>query len=113
MSDQLSNLFSDSEKFQGVLTDAYQELDIVFTDGNKLYIVECKAGNTKSDHIMKLENIVRYFGGIQGKGVLASCFIPNSKVVKKKIDDAVNLESVAGRDFSMQLESYIKRMTRK
>ena len=113
MSDQLSNLLSGNKKFQSVLTDAYQELDIVFTDGRKLYIIECKAGNTKSDHIMKLENIVRYFGGIQGKGVLASCFIPNSKVVKKKIDNAVNLDSVAGRDFPVQLESYIKRMTRR
>ncbi|MDQ7073582.1 MAG: DUF1887 domain-containing protein [Gammaproteobacteria bacterium] len=113
ISDQLSSLLSDQKEFQNTLTDTYQELDIVFTDGKKLFIIECKAGNTKSDHIMKLDNIVRYFGGIQGKGVLASCFMPNSNVVKKKIADAMNLDSVAGRDFSHQLESYIKRITRR
>lgn len=69
----------------------YQEFDLLFTDGKKLYIIECKAGTIKTEYIMKLQNIVRYFGGIEAKGILASCFQPNNKVVKKKIKDSNNI----------------------
>ena len=80
---------------KNVLGETYQELDLVFTDGRKLYIVECKAGTVKSDHVMKLQNIVRYFGGSEGKGILAACFPPPSKVTKKKIDDSSNIDLVS------------------
>ena len=82
---QLSNLFGDT----------YQELDITFTDGRRLYVIECKAGNVNSEHVMKLQNIVRYFGGIEGRAILASCFYPKNKIVRKKIDDSKNLLSVS------------------
>ena len=42
---ELSNLFGDT----------YQELDITFTDGRRLYVIECKAGKVISEHIMKLQ----------------------------------------------------------
>ena len=48
----------------------YQELDVTFTDGNRLFIVECKTGQAEVEHIMKLENIVRYYGGIEARGLL-------------------------------------------
>lgn len=95
---QLSNLFGDT----------YQELDITFTDGRRLYVIECKAGNVCSEHIMKLQNIVRYFGGIEGRAVLASCFPPRNKVVKKKIEDSKNLRSVSGDSLFRQLEEMIQ-----
>lgn len=98
LSAQLSNLFGDT----------YQELDITFTDGRRLYVIECKAGNVNSEHVMKLQNIVRYFGGIEGRGFLASCFDPTNKVVRKKIDDSKNLQLVSGKNLFKQLEEMIQ-----
>jgi hypothetical protein len=95
---QLSNLFGDT----------YQELDITFTDGRRLYVIECKAGDVKSEHVMKLQNIIRYFGGIEGRAVLASCFNPKNKVVRKKIDDSKNLQAVSGNNLFRQLKEMIK-----
>lgn len=89
--------------------NTYQELDVVFTDGKRLYVVECKAGDVKSDHVMKLQNIVRYLGGIEGQAILASCFSPSNKVIKKKIADSTNLESASGKDFLKNLESIFKK----
>ena len=48
------------------------EFDVVYTDGYQLFIVECKAGIVKQDHIQKLENNVQAVGGSFGRGVLAS-----------------------------------------
>lgn len=106
--------FKDKEKqnnsfglsnLKNIVGDTYQELDIVFTDGKKLYIVECKAGNIKSDHIMKLQNITRYFGGLKGEGILASCFPPNSQVVKKKIVDSSNISLISGKNLNYEIEN--------
>lgn len=66
----------------------YNELDITFTDGYSLYIVECKAGNVTQEQVMKLQNLVRFYGGIEGRGIVACCFPPNNESVKKKIKDA-------------------------
>jgi len=80
--------------------ELYQELDIVFTDGKSLFIVECKAGkNVKSADVMKLQNNVRYYGGVQGKGILATAFKPKNKVVKKKISESKNITLVSGINF--------------
>ena len=97
--EQLSNLFGDT----------YQELDAAFTNGRRLYIVECKAGNVNSEHVMKLQNIVRYFGGIDGRAILASCFSPHNKVVRKKIDDSKNLHLASGAKFIRHLEAIIRK----
>jgi hypothetical protein len=97
--EQLSNLFGDT----------YQELDITFTDGRRFYVVECKAGNVISEHIMKIQNIVRYFGGIEGRAVLASCFYPKNKIVRKKIEDSKNLYQISGANLFKQLEAIIQQ----
>jgi len=89
--------------------ETYQELDIVFTDGKRLYIVECKAGNVKSEFVMKLQNIVRYFGGMEGKGILTACFPPSSKVVQKKIDESYNMELLSGQSLKSDLEYLIMK----
>jgi len=91
------------DNLKDMFGDTYQELDITFTDGKKLYIVECKAGNIKSDYIMKLQNITKYFGGLKGQGILAACFPPSSKVVKKKILDSKNIKLVSGQYFNEEL----------
>jgi hypothetical protein len=105
--------FKDAKKNQNIsgfgglrnmMGDTYQELDIVFTDGKRLYIIECKAGNVKSEFVMKLQNIVRYFGGMEGKGILAACFPPSSKIVQKKIDESYNMEIISGQNLKSDLE---------
>jgi hypothetical protein len=95
---QLNNLFGDT----------YQEIDIAFTDGRRLYVIECKAGNVNSEHVMKLQNIIRYFGGIEGRAILASCFYPKNKIVRKKINDSKNIQMVSGNNFIKQLETIIQ-----
>ena len=95
---ELSNLFGDT----------FQELDITFTDGRRLYVIECKAGNVSSEHIMKLQNIVRYFGGVEGRAVLAACFSPNNKVIRKKVDDSKNLRLTSGNKLFRQVEEMIQ-----
>ncbi|MBM76539.1 MAG: hypothetical protein CMK59_14120 [Proteobacteria bacterium] len=74
----------------------YQELDVVFTEGRRLYIVECKAGRVLSAQVMKLQNIIRDFGGVEGRGILASCFPPYHPVVRQKIVDSKNIKGVSG-----------------
>lgn len=73
---------------QQSLHAGYNEIDIAFTDGYSLYIVECKAGNVTQEQVMKLQNLVRIYGGVEGRGILACCFPPNTESVKKKIKDA-------------------------
>lgn len=102
------NSSSTRAQLSGQHRDIYQEFDITFTDGRRLYVIECKAGNVTSEHIMKLQNIVRYFGGIEGQAVLASCFYPKSKVVRKKIDDSKSLQIVSGDDISKRLKEMIQ-----
>ncbi|UPU37501.1 DUF1887 family CARF protein [Geomonas paludis] len=97
-----------SQQLNGVLGQTYQEFDIVFTDGRRLYVIECKAGKVTSEHIMKLQNITRYFGGIEGRAILVSCFELTSKIVSKKIDDSKNLQVAAGGNFFKQLETMIQ-----
>lgn len=50
------------------------EFDCVFTDGKRLWIVECKAGSVKQEHIQKLENNLKTYGGIAARGILISAF---------------------------------------
>ncbi len=98
------------EQLKNIFGETYQELDGAFTDGRRLYIVECKSGNITSEQVMKLQNIVRYFGGIEGRGILASSFPPNSNVVKKKIKESKNLQMVSGNNLcSRQLKKIIQR----
>ena len=99
----------DEEKGYSFLSDPqlYQELDITFTDGRVLYIVECKAGNVKSEQLMKLQNIVRYFGGTSGQGILACCFSPKNNVVRRRIDEFDNIHEVTGDGLLEQVEAII------
>lgn len=61
----------------------YNEFDLLFTDGTRLYIVECKAGTVKSEYVVKLQNLVRNLGGRIGQGILVSPFRPYSSARKR------------------------------
>lgn len=86
---------------------AFQEIDIAFTDGSRLYIIECKAGWVKSDHVMKLENIVRKFGGVGGRGFLLSCLGTTDETVKKRIKESKSCRLVSGFDIAKQIRDAI------
>jgi hypothetical protein len=88
----------------------YNELDITFTDGYSLYIVECKAGNVTQEQVMKLQNLVRFYGGIEGRGIVACCFPPNTESVKKKIKDA-RLTLWSGGSFPEQIKALMNSIT--
>ena len=86
--------------------DPYQEMDIVFTDGSRLYLIECKAGNVTIDHVVKLQNVTRNFGGVGGRGILASCF-PLRATQRKRLSDARECRSVCGENIAAQIEAIV------
>jgi hypothetical protein len=102
---------ANSGKFQ-FWVNAYNELDIVFTDGHSLYIAECKAGTVTQEQVMKLQNLVRLYGGVEGRGIVACCFPPHSESVRKKIKDA-NLTLCCGGSFSEQIKSLMQGITQR
>ncbi|KQY62392.1 Card1-like endonuclease domain-containing protein [Nocardioides sp. Root140] len=62
-----------------------QEFDCTFTDGKRLWIVECKAGPVRQEAIQKLENILRTYGGIAARGLLVSS-LPLTAANQKRVD---------------------------
>ena len=88
----------------------YNELDITFTDGYSLYIIECKAGNVTQEQVMKLQNLVRFYGGIEGRGIVACCVQPNTESTKKKIKDA-RLMLWSGESLPEQIRTMMNSVT--
>lgn len=85
----------------------YQEMDVVFTNGKQLFIVECKSGRPEVEHIEKLSTIARYYGGIEGKGILAYSKTLDSDILEKKIKETPNVEIVSGDDLINQIKKII------
>lgn len=69
------------------------EFDCVFTDGKRLFIVECKAGAVKQEHIQKLENNLKTYGGIAAQGLLFHAFPLDSKH-KERISSSTSIRAV-------------------
>ncbi len=67
------------------------EFDCVYTDGKRLYIVECKAGPVKQDHIQKLENNLKTYGGIAAMGILLTAF-PICQALQDRIDRSTSIQ---------------------
>ncbi|WP_458400436.1 Card1-like endonuclease domain-containing protein [Mailhella sp.] len=91
------------------LKSLYQEFDLVFTNGRQLFIIECKAGQIKSEHIEKLQNIVARFGGVEGQGILASCFDIDNSVIRKRSKDARNIHLATGKHLQEQILALIHK----
>ena len=85
----------------------YQEMDVVFTNGKQLFIVECKSGRPEVEHVEKLSIITRYYGGIEGKGILAYSRTPDSDILEKKIKETPNVEIVSGDNLIEQIKKII------
>jgi len=49
-----------------------QEIDVAYTDGYTLTLIECKAGRVFQEHIQKLENIRSKIGGSMGRGIICA-----------------------------------------
>jgi hypothetical protein len=81
-----------------------QEFDVVFTEGKRLFIIECKAGNVFSEHFYKLQNCVRNYGGVEARGILAAAF-PFREAVRKRFEAASNLTWLSGEDVPRQLRN--------
>ena len=71
----------------------FGEFDCVFTDGHRLFIVECKAGAVKQDHIQKLENNLKLYGGIAAKGLLISAF-PVTPMLQMRMSNSTAIRYV-------------------
>ncbi len=72
-----------------------QEFDVTFTDGFDLFIIECKAGGIKQEHVQKLENLVRTFGGLFGKGIFAASGNQN-KQTQNRLKNSKSVSSFIG-----------------
>lgn len=66
----------------------YQEFDILFTDGYKLFAIECKSGAVKAEHIEKLSHIKRQYGELGVICILIALYMPHHPTTKKKIKDS-------------------------
>jgi hypothetical protein len=84
-----------------------QEFDVVLTDGKRLFVIECKAGSVISEHVYKLQNCVRNYGGIDARGIMISAFRPHHAVTRRRLDDAPNLASLSGWDVTNELTGLI------
>ena len=70
-----------------------QEFDCAFTDGKRLWIVECKAGVVKQDAIQKLENNLRQYGGVAARGLFVSG-LPLNDANQSRIDSIPSITAV-------------------
>lgn len=70
-----------------------QEIDIAFTDGYVLTLIECKAGDVFQDHIQKLENLRRQIGGAMGRGFLCAINYQSGIVTERVENGSISLIS--------------------
>jgi len=98
-----------ADQLRSQIGQTYQELDIVFTDGRRLYIVECKSGVLKGVYIRKLDSITRYFGGHEGQGILAFTKPSRSGIVHQKAREAHNISLIQGSDLKAAVKSMLSK----
>ena len=73
-----------------------QEIDVAFTDGYMLTLIECKAGAVYQDHIQKLENLRRQIGGAMGRGFLCAInYQDTSDVIVERVRNG-NISLITG-----------------
>lgn len=96
---KFSELLKDGEIFDlrigmkvAVNNMEFAELDGVFTDGKRLYIVECKAGAVRQECIQKLENNLKLYGGIAAQGCLFTSFPPTDNITKNRIGISTSIK---------------------
>lgn len=70
-----------------------QQIDVAYTDGYLLTLIECKAGAVYQEHIQKLENLRRQIGGAMGRGFLCAINYqdPDGIVVERVRNGGISL----------------------
>lgn len=79
----------------------YGEFDCTFTDGKRLYIVECKAGGVKQEHIQKLENNLKSYGGVAARGILFHS-LPLHYMIQRRIAASSSVVSLCPAGMSLE-----------
>lgn len=87
----LSTTYGNSDQ-----SNIFQELDLVFSNGYELTVVECKSGSVTQEHIQKCENLTMKYGGSFGKGILVTTFPPSHESNKKRIRNSRFIACVSG-----------------
>lgn len=59
------------------------EFDILVSDGKKIIFIECKSGDVKLEDITKMHAIRQVYGGVIGKSLLVSRFMPTLAVQER------------------------------
>ena len=78
-----------------------QEFDCAFTDGKRLWIAECKAGQVKQEAIQKLENNLKLYGGVAARGILV-CSFPLTDANKKRLARLPSIVAVEPHELSTE-----------
>lgn len=73
-----------------------QELDLVYTDGFYLYIIECKSGKFDQSSVQKLENVVKAYGGTFGRGILVAAQQQTNQALLDRVGQSTNMMLVDG-----------------
>ncbi|WP_238408391.1 Card1-like endonuclease domain-containing protein [Helicobacter pylori] len=96
---------------QGDERPIYAELDIAFSDGKNLYVVECKSGELKNKGVLTaLSTNDQIFGGANAKCILISIDGNLGKGIQEKVK-VLNIEFIF-EDFKKNIENYINNSRR-
>lgn len=96
---------------QGDKRPIYAELDIAFSDGKNLYVVECKSGELKNKGVLTaLSTNAQIFGGANAKCILISIDSNLGKGIQEKVK-VLNIEFIF-EDFKKNIENYINNSRR-
>lgn len=78
-------------------TQAYsREIDLIFTDGYDLFLLEAKSGGVKQQHIQELENLANRFGGAFGRDFLLPVFPSAYGTIPNRMRESMAVAFLAG-----------------
>ncbi|GAA8564540.1 hypothetical protein HpDR60_07290 [Helicobacter pylori] len=84
----------------------YAELDMAFSDGRNLYVVECKSGELKNKGVLTtLSTNAQIFGGANAKCILISSDDHLGQNIQEKIK-ILNIKFIF-KDFKENIENYV------
>ncbi len=69
---------------QGIPFGHLQEVDISYTDGYTLTIIECKSGKYTQDAVQRLANLQKQLGGVFGNALMCACKYPE-KILEERV----------------------------
>ncbi len=91
---------------QGDERPIYDELDMAFSDGKNLYIVECKSGELKNKGVLANSSAnAQIFGGSNAKCILISIDDNLGQNIQEKIK-ILNIKFIF-KDFKENIENYL------